>query len=799
MESTLHTSATTTCFHCGDQCKTPSIAINEKYFCCDGCKTVCQILNQNNLQNYYCLNQNPGFAVKEISSTKFSFLDDKTIASKLISFTNATLSKVSFNLPQMHCSSCLWLLENLRKLNEHVVASQVNFNQKIIHITFQHQEISLRQLAELLTSIGYEPHLSQIELEEKIAVKTNTAAIKIGVAGFCFANIMLISFPEYLGLSFEKEIAIASYFRFLNVVLSLPVLLYCGQEFFINAYHGLKQRYINIDTPIALAITVTYLRSFYEIISGMGAGYLDSGTGIIFFMLVGRALQNKTQSALKFNRDYKSYFPIAVTVKVKDDITTKQVEFVQADDVLLLHHQEIIPVDCILSKGKAEVDYSFITGENATESISIGELIYAGGRVVGSQIEVLTLKPYSQNSFTQLWNHAVFKKKNEAESFVTNLSKYFAVGVFFLAITGYVYWSFVDPTKSLNALIATLIVACPCSLLLTSSFTFGYVIELFSKHGLFVKGARTIEEMAKADHLVFDKTGTITEANSMQVEYHGSTLTHTEQSVLFSCMQQSMHPLSKAIVHANVGFEKIEIENYIETKNKGIDAWVQQVHVKIGSAVFVGAHTINDKSSSNVFVKFDDVVKGYFCIENSIRTGVDKMFHHLEKYELSLLSGDNNSTEQQMRNLFPAHAQLHFNQKPDDKLYYVEKLQAQGKHVMMVGDGLNDAGALKQSDCGISVVEHHFSFSPACDAMLESKNLKNMQAYLQAAKAAKAFIQITFVYSILYNIVGLSYALSAQLQPVVAAVLMPSSSISIILISYFGTKYIERKYLTAKN
>ena len=798
MKSTLHTPTKTPCFHCGDECKTMSIAINDKHFCCNGCKTVYQVLNQNNLDNYYCLNENPGITVKEISETKFSFLDDKTIAAKLISFSNSTQSKVEFNLPQMHCSSCLWLLENLHKLNPHVLSSQVNFTKKNIHITFLHQHISLRQLAELLTSVGYEPHISQLELDKKETPKTNTTAIKIGVAGFCFANIMLISFPEYLGLSFEKETAIATYFRYLNVALALPVLLYSGQEFFVNAFHGFKQRYINIDAPIALAIAVTFLRSMYEIVTGTGAGYLDSGTGIIFFMLVGRALQNKTQSGLTFNRDYKSYFPIAVTCKNKNQEVTKQVEHIQTDDVLIIHHQEIIPVDCILSKGKAEVDYSFITGENATEFINIGELIYAGGRVAGPQIEVITVKPYSQNSFTQLWNNSVFRKKEEAESFVTRLGKNFAVGVFVAAIAGFFYWSVVDPTNALNALTAALIVACPCSLLLTSTFTFGYVIELFSKHGMFVKNAHTIEEMAKANHIVFDKTGTITEANTLRVEYHGTPLSKDESSILFSMMQQSMHPLSKAIVQANPDYQKIAIENCNERKNQGIDAWVNETHFRIGSAAFVGAEVPTDRASSYVFVKIEDTVKGYFRIENKVRAGVDHLFHQIVDYNVSLLSGDNNTSEEQMKKLFPANAQLLFQQKPEDKLHYVESLQESGQRVIMVGDGLNDAGALKQSDCGISVVENHFSFSPACDAILESKNLKNMQAYLQSAKATKLLIQFTFVYSILYNIVGLSYALSAQLQPVVAAVLMPSSSISIILISYFGTKWIERKYLLTK-
>jgi Cu+-exporting ATPase len=651
----------------------------------------------------------------------------------------------------------------------------------------------LRGVAELLASIGYEPHISLYEINvDKVGI-SNANAIKIGIAGFCFANIMLISFPEYLGLSYVSDHTLTKFFRLLNLGISLPVIFYCANEFFINALHSFKQKYLNIDTPIAFAITITFSRSVYEILTNTGAGYLDSMSGIVFFMLIGRALQSRTQSALKFNRDYKSYFPIAVTLIDNEKESSIQIDKIKTDDVLLLHHQEIIPVDCILSKGKAEIDYSFITGEIESHYLKVGEIIYAGGKVIGSNLEVITLKPFSQNNFTQLWNNSVFKTKTEPYSFVTNLNKYFSFALFTLAISAFVYWRIVDPSKALDAFTAALIVACPCSLLLTSSFTFGYIIELFTKHRMFVKSKQTIEEMAKANHIVFDKTGTITEANQLDIHFEGKPLNEEEKTTIFSCMQQSMHPFSRAIIGHYKGGNKINITNLKEVKGFGIEAWVNEQHVKIGSSEFVGVSSENKNTNSFVFIKFDEEIKGKFIIENIIKEGIIELFRNLNGYNISLLSGDNESSKMQMKELFPKNSILLYKQLPEEKLQHILELQNQGKKVMMVGDGLNDAGALKQSNCGISIVQNHFSFSPACDAIFESKNINKLSAFIQSAKDCKRLIQFTFAYSILYNVVGLSIAVSGHLEPIIAAILMPSSSISIILISFLGTKYIEKK------
>lgn len=795
------------CFHCGEGCPTETLRIADKFFCCTGCQNVYSLLHQNQLGQYYCLNNTPsGSRIAEFPSHKFQFLDDPTIAARFISFQNAQQTQVTFFLPQIHCSSCLWLLEHLRQLNSAILSSTVNFPAKQITIAFEQEQVSLRQIAELLARIGYEPHIALNDNPNNDAIalrqQSRQTALQLGVVGFCFANIMLISFPEYLGLSYKNDPTLTAVFRYFNLMLSLPVLIIGARPFFSNALHSLQQKMLNIDTPIALAITITFLRSVYEIITQTDAGYLDSMSGIVFFMLIGRALQNKTYAALRFDRDYTSYFPIAVSaINQSGDVFSKKIQDIAKDDVLLVHCQEIIPVDALLSKGKANVDYSFITGENTPTHVGIGEILYAGGKVIGEKIEVVAIKSFSQNSFTQLWNNAAFKQEVKPDfSFVHILSQYFSIAVLTLALVAGLYWAWVQPAYAWQAVTAVLIVACPCALLLSSSFTNGFIISLFSSNGMFVKNSQTVEQLSRVSHLVFDKTGTLTDPHRLAVSFEGEPLPAPTQSVVLSLLSQSLHPLSQAIIQQFSTILLTHIEHFKQIEGKGIEGWHNEQHYQIGSADFLQLPpTPYPVEGSEVWLKIDEVVKGRFVVKNHIQQQVPTMLQTLqnENYNLSLLSGDNDSSKAQWEAVFPQTADLIFKQNPQQKLDYVQQLQQTGVSVLMVGDGLNDAGALQQSDVGIAIVENAFSFSPACDAVLHVGQVGQLHQYLHAAKAVRLLIITTFIYSLLYNVIGLYFALSAQLSPIVAAILMPLSSISIILISFLGTYCIGKRYLNA--
>ena len=303
------------CYHCGERCNA-SIVSDHKYFCCEGCKFVFQLLQENGLCNYYELSEKPGIKVKgKFSSHRFTYLENEEVKKKLLRFQDETQSHVNFYLPQMHCASCIWLLENLHTIDQGIFFSKTNFQRKEIFIAFDPAKISLRKVVELLAFIGYEPYISLNEGEKKQSKKVNHKKIfKIGIAGFCFSNIMMLSFPEYFSSGNIGQADLQKVFGYLNLALALPVFFYCANEFFISAWRGLRQKWLNIDAPIALAILITFGRSVYEIVTGTGPGFLDSMAGIVFFMLVGRWFQDKTYDSFSFDRDYRSYFPLGVTV-----------------------------------------------------------------------------------------------------------------------------------------------------------------------------------------------------------------------------------------------------------------------------------------------------------------------------------------------------------------------------------------------------------------------------------------------------------------------------------------------------
>jgi Cu+-exporting ATPase len=422
------------CYHCGEDCLTDHIRFDEKIFCCEGCKMVYQIINQNGLCNYYDLNENPGTSRRiPVRNDKFTFLDDKTIHQQLISFQDEEQTRVTFYLPQIHCSSCLYLLENLYKLDKGIISSEVNFARREVEICFLNRKTSLRRSAELLAGIGYEPYITLNDLKGARPPGNRSMMYKIGVAGFCFGNVMLMSFPEYLGID-ASETGLRTFFRGANFVLALPVLLYAALPFYQSAWKSLKHKFLNIDAPIALAIIITFVRSAYEVLSGTGGGYFDSMSGIVFFMLVGRALQDKTYRQLSFERDYTSYFPIAVSVLSKGNEIPTMLPDVKPGDTLLIHNEELIPADGILTKGKAFIDYSFVTGESLPATRDVGEILYAGGKQRGSNIELLVVKEVAQSYLTKLWGRDEFSHRDLKKSFVHALARSFTY-ILFLLVT----------------------------------------------------------------------------------------------------------------------------------------------------------------------------------------------------------------------------------------------------------------------------------------------------------------------------------------------------------------------------
>lgn len=789
------------CYHCNEPCLDETIHFDDKDFCCQGCKMVYTILSEHDMCTYYEIDENAGVSLKGKKQQQYAFLDEGEVIEKLLDFQEGTTSKVTLYLPQIHCASCIWLLENLYKLRDGIAHSKVNFMKKEIYLTFETDQISLRQVVELLDSIGYEPaiNLQSLDKDAEKPVIPKTLFYQLGVAGFAFGNIMLMSFPEYLGLENGGDASFQVIFGYLNILLALPVLLYSGRDYLISAWSTLRHGYLNLDVPIALGMIALFGRSVFEIISQTGAGYLDSFAGLIFFLLIGKWFQQRTYHHVSFERNYKSYFPIAATVRKEGKIKTTSLDQLAIQDTVILRHGELIPADGYLLKGKAKIDYSFVTGESEPVEKMAGEKVFAGGRQMGESIEVSLSKKVSQSYLTQLWNDEAFQQSGESSTskLADLIGRRFTLVVLTIAAVTLFYWYPKDPGLAFNAFTAVLIIACPCAVALSIPFTLGNIIRIFAKNGLYVKNTRVIEELNDLSAVVLDKTGTLTNALQSGMERKGKNLSARQLNLIRSLALQSNHPLSRQVAaFLECGDEPLAVDSFREEVGKGLEGWIDSSHVKLGSANYLEVPEKERSKETKVWAAINGTQVAGFVFHNQYRSGFHQVMRFFNKlYGTYLLSGDNDAAREELEPIFSSKENLRFDQSPRDKLDFIKSLQSKGEKVLMLGDGLNDAGALRKADVGLVITENTNNFTPASDGIMDASRFALLPNFIRLSQKSIRLVHWAYGLAFLYNIIGLSYAVSGALSPVIAAILMPASSVTIVLFGVGMSSWLGKKGL----
>jgi Cu+-exporting ATPase len=795
-------SETVLCHHCGETCKSENIVYDNKNFCCSGCKAVYELLQDNDLCGYYDLNDHAGVSLKSKNfEGRYDYLQNTEIEASLLDFKSESINKVTLFLPDVHCSSCVWLLENFHKLHAGVLYSRLNFLKKELSITYQPQKTNLKNIVSLLSTLGYEPQISLESTEKKndSPKKGNNRLIRqIAVTGFCTGNIMLLSFPEYFRFDIQNAVdaQYQKFFLYLNVLLALPVYFYGASDYLKGAWVSLRELWkrnthvLSVDIPIALGVTALFIRSSYETFFNGGGAYWDSMAGLVFFLLAGKWVQQKTFDFLSFKRNYKSYFPLAVEVRKTDgSFDYKNVEGLLVGDVIRIRNNELIPADAKLVSGRAFIDYSFVTGESDPLSIRDNEPIFAGGRQKGELLELEVAKEVSKSYLTQLWNQNNIKKDKELTNtrIAENFSKYFTYITLGIAFLTAIYWFFTDKHVIWPAFTAVLMVACPCALTLSMPFAMGTAMGILGKNKFYVKNQLVIQKLNEITDIVFDKTGTLTQNRMTSLNYCGEPLSDTEKSFIRSLTINSTHPISKELNRMYSGYDIVPVSDLKETEGAGVSGRSETSLLQLGHADFLNVANNDRNEKARVYLQINGKYKGFYTSKPVFRNGFEQVIKKLKSaFQLYVLSGDRPTDRSSLAGVLE-DKNLHFDQKPQDKLNFIDSLQSSGAKVMMVGDGLNDAGALWKSDIGIAMSEEAQSFTPASDAILDASQFDKLPLYIRFGKKAVFMVKMSFLLSLVYNFIAISWAVTGTLSPVIAAIFMPLSSMSVVLFAVAGT------------
>jgi Cu+-exporting ATPase len=777
----------TSCRHCGELADATRLDTPDGVFCCAGCRAVFDLIRREGLEHYYVCADAPGrpqHGLMGRSQDRFAALDDPDIAAAFLEFDDGRLARARLPVPALHCASCVWLLERLWKLLPGVLVSEVDLLHQSVCVTFRPEQTSLRAIAERLGELGYEPTISVETPGLAVPRARRRLYQQLGVAGFAFGNIMIFSIPRYANGG-PLEPSFQRLFDALNLAFALPVLLFSASDWFRSAWQSIRARHVTLDLPVAIGLAVIFARSTFDLATGRGEGYLDSFSGLVFFLLLGRLFQLKTFEQMAFDRTYRSFFPISVRREGAAGCDVVPITALTPGDRIVVRPDELVPADSRLLDGTGRVDYAFVTGEQAPVAVAAGDPVGAGGRVVSRTLRMRVERAVSHSRLASLWsNPVVGKTKVDAFTGVADrFGFWFTVVAIGLAATG-AWWWWPDAAMSAQVATAVLIIACPCALTLAAPVTLGTALGQLGQRGFYARTTGVVYELSRIDTVAFDKTGTLTSAAVPVVVEHGG-LGLEDWRLVRALAAESVHPVSRAIAAA--GLACGTVSSVTEAAGNGIAGVVDGLAVRIGTAAFVGA----PDAAGRTLVAIEGRV-GWVRVAVPEREGIEDAVRHLAlTYEVCLVSGDHDREAARWAPVFGD--QMAFRQAPEAKLAIVDSLKRRGRRVLMLGDGLNDAGALAAADVGVAVSDQTACVVPACDAVVSGGRVRHLEAFLRYSRLARRVIVLAFALSVVYNVVGLSLALAGALTPLASAILMPISSLTVVGLGAGGMRWAARR------
>jgi Cu2+-exporting ATPase len=793
--------ADATCTHCGLPVPIglldPSAA---RQFCCTGCHTAFEILNEHGLDRYYAFSERRNEAVRT-SGRGFDEFDHPTFRELYIRALPGGLSEVELYLEGVHCASCVWLVERVPLIVTGVLSAELDVRRSLARVVWD-SSVPLSRIARALDTLGYAPHpFRGVERAAMRRKEDRAMLVRIGVAGAVAANVMLAALALYSGTgSSGIEPQYERFFRWVSLAVVTPSMLWPGRVFFAGAWSAIRTRSLHMDLPIALGLAAGYVRGAINTFQDSGPIYFDGLATLIFALLVGRYLQQRGQRAAADGAEL--LFSLTPTnARMVDAFgQTRDIpsEALVPGMVLSVRPGETFAADGVVRSGSSQVNVSLLTGESRPSEVVAGMNVYAGTLNISSPLDVEVQRAGEATRVAQIMRQVEESAKRRAPIVETanRLAAWFVAIVLVLATATFVWWHFADPSRAMDNAIALLVVTCPCALALSTPLAVSMAIGGAARAGIFIKGGDALERLARPGKVFLDKTGTITEGHTGLVAWEGPDWV---RPYVLAVEADSSHPIADGFRRAWTDVPALRATDTDHIAGGGIVGHVNGRRVVVGSPRFVlrfaDRDFVTDELLSRidptltpVLVAIDDNVIAAAALGDPIRADSADAIARLRSrgWDVSILSGDAPSVAIATgEKLGIALDHCTGDASPEEKLRVVEHALGDAP-VVMVGDGINDAAAIAAASVGIGVHGGAQACLASADIYLTTPGLGPLVRLVRGAERTMRVIRRNITFSIVYNLLGAGLAMSGRLTPLVAAILMPVSSLTVVFASWRG-------------
>ena len=799
-------SAPAACAHCG--LPVPAGLIDAgapRQFCCEGCRAVYAVIHEHGLERYYALRATPAPAPARPSERRFAELDDPGFAMRACRRAPDGLLTTELYLEGVHCSACVWLVERLPRLLPGVAEARLDLPRAQVLVRWDPAVVSLSAVARQLGALGYAPHPARGAAAQAVRRREDRAMLaRIGLAGAVAGNVMAIAFALYGGMFDGMEPEFAAFFRWASLAIALPSVVWGGGVFFRGAWTALRARALGMDLPISLGLLAGFLHGAVNTVRGTGEVYFDSVTALIFLLLCGRFLLRRQQRAAGDAAELAASLHPS-SARLIEDGRAREVplEALVPGLVVEVRAGDVVPADGVIVAGRSSVDVSLLWGEPLPQAVAPGDRVHAGTLNVASRLEVRVESTGEDTRVGRLMKlveeHA--RRRAPIAALADRISGPFVAAVLVLAAATFLLWSRVDPARALDHAVALLIVTCPCALGLATPLALSAAIGQAARAGFLIKGGDVVESLTRPGRMWLDKTGTLTAGRAMLVRWSGD---ESVKPLVAAAEAHSSHPLARAFLGA-LGEPAGGPVQILETHGGGIEAEVGERRVVVGSPDFVASRAktappdfarevdaLTGDGLTPVLAAVDGTVVAAAGFGDPLREDAQAALDRVRElgWRPGILSGDHPLVVAAVgRRLGLLPAESRGGVAPEDKLRAVTG--AEGP-VVMVGDGVNDAAALAAATVGIAVHGGAEAALAAADVFVTRPGVARIAELLDGSRRAMRVVRRNLAFSLAYNVVGVALAMSGVLNPLVAAILMPLSSLTVIASSYRARTFRPR-------